>query len=155
MLQTLFNLISQHFLILQEVGDKFSPSITHLRQLLPLPKQVCEVVACSPHGLLTDMKGNKIAFDCVDKVSVSYIPLAMYSVCEIFRSVQQHLQVFLMNTTRDGLLLYHLYVFLGPEYVKLVKRVRLGIVQNKLDSKKYPLIVPTLPLFCIFNFFCK
>ncbi|XP_046669089.1 mediator of RNA polymerase II transcription subunit 12 isoform X4 [Homalodisca vitripennis] len=53
----------------KEVGDKSSPSIQHLRQLLPLPKQVCEVIACSPHGLLTDMKGNKIAFDCTDKIT--------------------------------------------------------------------------------------
>lgn len=60
-------------MFLQEVGDKSSPSIQHLRQLLPLPKQVCEVIACSPHGLLTDMKGNKIAFDCTDKVMVSEI----------------------------------------------------------------------------------
>ena len=31
------------------------------RQLLPMPKQQCEVIACEPMGSLVDTKGNK---DC-------------------------------------------------------------------------------------------
>lgn len=51
----------------QELGDRNSTSIQHVRQLLPLPKQVCEVITCEQMGLLHDMKGNKIAFDSMDK----------------------------------------------------------------------------------------
>ncbi|RZF38411.1 hypothetical protein LSTR_LSTR006537 [Laodelphax striatellus] len=51
----------------KELGDRNSPSIQHLRQLLPLPKQLVEVIACEQMGLLHDMKGNKIAFDSTDK----------------------------------------------------------------------------------------
>ncbi|XP_046392614.1 mediator of RNA polymerase II transcription subunit 12-like protein isoform X2 [Ischnura elegans] len=52
----------------KELGDRASPSLRHIRQLLPLPKRTREVVACEPVGLLTDTKGNKIAgFDSIDK----------------------------------------------------------------------------------------
>ena len=38
------------------------------RQLLPMPKQQCEVIACEPMGSLVDTKGNKIVgFDSIDK----------------------------------------------------------------------------------------
>ncbi|XP_066905955.1 mediator of RNA polymerase II transcription subunit 12 isoform X3 [Halyomorpha halys] len=51
----------------KEVGEKNSPSIQYVRQLIPPPKKQFEVIACGHMGLLTDMKGNKIAFDSVDK----------------------------------------------------------------------------------------
>jgi mediator of RNA polymerase II transcription subunit 12 len=58
--------------IMQELGDRTSPSIQHVRQLLPLPKVTAEVVVCQPMGCLTDTKGNKIAgFDSIDKKQVS------------------------------------------------------------------------------------
>lgn len=38
-----------------------------VRQLLPLGKQQLDVIACQPVGTLTDNKGNKIAFDSIDK----------------------------------------------------------------------------------------
>lgn len=68
--------------------------------------------------------------------------LRRQSVCELhpFRNVLSVWNIsicsaaftsVLMNTIRDWLVLNHLYVSLGPEYVKLVKRVRLGSVQNK------------------------
>lgn len=39
-----------------------------LRQLLPMPKQQCTVIACEPQGSLVDTKGNKIVgFDSIDK----------------------------------------------------------------------------------------
>jgi mediator of RNA polymerase II transcription subunit 12 len=60
------------FLITQELGDRTSPSIQHVRQLLPLPKVTAEVVVCQPMGCLTDTKGNKIAgFDSIDKKQVN------------------------------------------------------------------------------------
>uniref|UniRef100_A0A0A9YNL5 Mediator of RNA polymerase II transcription subunit 12 n=1 Tax=Lygus hesperus TaxID=30085 RepID=A0A0A9YNL5_LYGHE len=51
----------------KEVGERSSPSIHFVRQLLPLPKRQTEVIACGQLGLLTDMKGNKIDFDSSDK----------------------------------------------------------------------------------------
>nr|CAD7411495.1 unnamed protein product [Timema cristinae] len=52
----------------QELGDRSSPSILHVRQLLPLPKVTAEVIACEPIGCITDTKGNKITgFDSIDK----------------------------------------------------------------------------------------
>ncbi|NXI37635.1 MD12L protein, partial [Galbula dea] len=52
----------------KELGDKRSDSIDKVRQLLPLPKQTCEIVTCEPMGSLIDTKGNKIAgFDSIDK----------------------------------------------------------------------------------------
>ncbi|CAB0013481.1 unnamed protein product [Nesidiocoris tenuis] len=51
----------------KEVGERNSPSIHFVRQLLPLPKRQTEVIACGQMGLLTDMKGNKIDFDSTDK----------------------------------------------------------------------------------------
>lgn len=60
------------FLIAQELGDRYSPSIQHVRQLLPLLKVTAEVVVCQPMGCLTDTKGNKIAgFDSIDKKQVN------------------------------------------------------------------------------------
>ncbi|CAG2069271.1 unnamed protein product, partial [Timema podura] len=53
---------------MQELGDRSSPSILHVRQLLPLPKVTAEVIACEPIGCITDTKGNKITgFDSIDK----------------------------------------------------------------------------------------
>ncbi|KAM6443081.1 mediator of RNA polymerase II transcription subunit 12-like protein isoform 2-T2 [Liasis olivaceus] len=52
----------------KELGDKCSESIDKVRQLLPLPKQMCDIIACEPMGSLIDTKGNKIAgFDSIDK----------------------------------------------------------------------------------------
>ncbi|KAG7209569.1 hypothetical protein KM043_015646 [Ampulex compressa] len=52
----------------KELGDRNSPSIRFVRQLLPLPKLTMEVITCEPVGCLTDTKGNKIAgFDSIDK----------------------------------------------------------------------------------------
>ncbi|XP_009072261.1 PREDICTED: mediator of RNA polymerase II transcription subunit 12-like protein [Acanthisitta chloris] len=52
----------------KELGDKRSESIDKVRQLLPLPKLTCDIVACEPMGSLIDTKGNKIAgFDSIDK----------------------------------------------------------------------------------------
>ncbi|XP_077146875.1 mediator of RNA polymerase II transcription subunit 12-like protein [Ranitomeya variabilis] len=52
----------------KELGDKCSESIDKVRQLLPLPKQTCDVITCEPMGSLIDTKGNKIAgFDSIDK----------------------------------------------------------------------------------------
>ncbi|NXG58703.1 MD12L protein, partial [Hemiprocne comata] len=52
----------------KELGDKRSESIDRVRQLLPLPKQTCEIITCEPMGSLIDTKGNKIAgFDSIDK----------------------------------------------------------------------------------------
>ncbi|KAM9316506.1 mediator of RNA polymerase II transcription subunit 12-like protein [Gastrophryne carolinensis] len=52
----------------KELGDKRSESIDKIRQLLPLPKQTCDVITCEPMGSLIDTKGNKIAgFDSIDK----------------------------------------------------------------------------------------
>ncbi|CAG5095064.1 Similar to kto: Mediator of RNA polymerase II transcription subunit 12 (Drosophila melanogaster) [Cotesia congregata] len=52
----------------KELGEKNSPSIQYVRQLLPLPKLTMEVITCQPIGCLTDTKGNKIAgFDSIDK----------------------------------------------------------------------------------------
>jgi len=60
------------FLFAQELGDRYSPSIQHVRQLLPLLKVTAEVVVCQPMGCLTDTKGNKIAgFDSIDKKQVN------------------------------------------------------------------------------------
>uniref|UniRef100_A0A8U7MLX7 Mediator complex subunit 12L n=1 Tax=Corvus moneduloides TaxID=1196302 RepID=A0A8U7MLX7_CORMO len=52
----------------KELGDKRSESIDKARQLLPLPRLTCDIVACEPVGSLIDTKGNKIAgFDSIDK----------------------------------------------------------------------------------------
>ncbi|KAK4820489.1 hypothetical protein QYF61_027950 [Mycteria americana] len=52
----------------KELGDKRSESIDKVRQLLPLPKQTCDIITCEPMGSLIDTKGNKIAgFDSIDK----------------------------------------------------------------------------------------
>uniref|UniRef100_A0A8C8SFF5 Mediator complex subunit 12L n=1 Tax=Pelusios castaneus TaxID=367368 RepID=A0A8C8SFF5_9SAUR len=52
----------------KELGDKCSGSIDKVRQLLPLPKQTCDIITCEPMGSLIDTKGNKIAgFDSIDK----------------------------------------------------------------------------------------
>lgn len=60
--------------VLQEVGDKKSLSVAQVRQLLPLPKVQCEVIACEPIGCITDTKGNKITgFDSLDKKHVSHL----------------------------------------------------------------------------------
>lgn len=52
----------------KEVSDLDADAICMVHQLLPLPKQQCEVIACEPMGSLIDTKGNKIAgFDSIDK----------------------------------------------------------------------------------------
>lgn len=56
----------------KELGDKCNSSVRFVRQLLPLSKQTCEVIACESAGCLTDTKGNKISgFDSIDKKPVS------------------------------------------------------------------------------------
>ena len=57
----------------KELGERNSVSIRYVRQLLPLPKQTMEVIACEPVGCLTDTKGNKITgFDSIDKKQVRH-----------------------------------------------------------------------------------
>uniref|UniRef100_A0A8D9FIE5 Mediator of RNA polymerase II transcription subunit 12-like protein n=1 Tax=Cacopsylla melanoneura TaxID=428564 RepID=A0A8D9FIE5_9HEMI len=52
----------------KEIGERNSPSIMHVRQLLPLIKVQTEVITTEPIGCLTDTKGNKIqGFDSFDK----------------------------------------------------------------------------------------
>ncbi|XP_045472646.1 mediator of RNA polymerase II transcription subunit 12 isoform X2 [Harmonia axyridis] len=51
----------------KEVGDRQVPSLQHIRQLLPMPRSVTEIIAVEPIGSLTDSKGNKISFDSIDK----------------------------------------------------------------------------------------
>lgn len=52
----------------KELGDKTNASVKFVRQLLPLSKLTCEVIACESAGCLTDTKGNKISgFDSIDK----------------------------------------------------------------------------------------
>lgn len=56
----------------KELGEKNNSSVRFVRQLLPLSKQTCEVIACESAGCLTDTKGNKISgFDSIDKKPVS------------------------------------------------------------------------------------
>lgn len=56
----------------KELGDKTNASVKFVRQLLPLSKLTCEVIACESAGCLTDTKGNKISgFDSIDKKPVS------------------------------------------------------------------------------------
>lgn len=55
----------------KEIGEKSNASVKFVRQLLPLSKQTCEVIACESAGCLTDTKGNKISgFDSIDKKPV-------------------------------------------------------------------------------------
>jgi CTP synthase (UTP-ammonia lyase) len=69
------------FHVAQELGDRYSPSIQHVRQLLPLLKVTAEVVVCQPMGCLTDTKGNKIAgFDSIDKKQVNREELHQYMI---------------------------------------------------------------------------
>lgn len=51
----------------KEVGERQSASLQHVRQLLPLPRVVSEVIAIEPTGWVTDSKGNKISFMNIDK----------------------------------------------------------------------------------------
>ena len=52
----------------KEIGDKQNPSIRHLRQLLPIPKCVEEVMVTEQYGLVPDAKGNKVrGFNCDKK----------------------------------------------------------------------------------------
>ncbi|XP_053693573.1 mediator of RNA polymerase II transcription subunit 12 [Sabethes cyaneus] len=51
----------------KELGDRNNSSIKYVRQLLPLAKQTCEVIACEPAGSSTDAKGNKISIDSIEK----------------------------------------------------------------------------------------
>ena len=52
----------------KEIGDKSTPSIMYVRQLLQLPKVVQEVITVEPVGSITDTKGNKITdSDGIDK----------------------------------------------------------------------------------------
>ncbi|KAM5146559.1 mediator of RNA polymerase II transcription subunit 12-like [Mantella aurantiaca] len=52
----------------KELGDRQSESLEKVRQLLPLPKQMRDVITCEPQGSLIDTKGNKIAgFDSIFK----------------------------------------------------------------------------------------
>ena len=52
----------------KEIGDKQNPSIRQLRQLLPIPKCVEEVMVTEQYGLVPDAKGNKVrGFNCDKK----------------------------------------------------------------------------------------
>ena len=52
----------------KEVGDKASPSMKYLRQMLPLPKLMTEVIVTEPFGLETNEKGAKVkGFNCDKK----------------------------------------------------------------------------------------
>ncbi|XP_058826167.1 mediator of RNA polymerase II transcription subunit 12 isoform X2 [Topomyia yanbarensis] len=51
----------------KELGERNNSSIKYVRQLLPLAKQTCEVIACEPAGSSTDAKGNKINIDSIEK----------------------------------------------------------------------------------------
>ncbi|XP_041350095.1 mediator of RNA polymerase II transcription subunit 12-like protein isoform X2 [Gigantopelta aegis] len=63
--KTYLNLIKR---LRKELGEKHSDGIDILRQLLPLPKKLYEVITCEPYGTLVDTKGNKIAgFDSIGK----------------------------------------------------------------------------------------
>ena len=54
--------------IKKEIGDKHNQSIKHLRQLLPIPKQVEEVIVTEQFGLIPDSKGAKVrGFNCDKK----------------------------------------------------------------------------------------
>lgn len=58
-------------ILFQEIGDRTSPSVLQVRQLLSLSKKQLEVVTVQPVGCLTDTKGNKIAgFDSIEKKQV-------------------------------------------------------------------------------------
>ena len=90
----------RHYLALvkrlkKEIGDKQSPSIKFLRQLLPFPKQIEEVIVTEQFGLVTDSKGNKQrGFNCDKKQGLQvpeyyiYITLLDYTnlVCRWLRS---------------------------------------------------------------------
>ena len=43
----------------KEIGEKNSPSLKYLRQLLPLPKLMTEVIVTEPFGIVNE-KGNKV-----------------------------------------------------------------------------------------------
>ena len=50
------------------MGDKQSQSIWYLRQLLPFPKQMEEVIVTEQFGLVPDSKGVKVrGFNCDKK----------------------------------------------------------------------------------------
>ena len=52
----------------KDIGDKHNESIKWVRQLLPLPKCVEEVIATEQYGLVPDAKGNKVkGFNCDKK----------------------------------------------------------------------------------------
>lgn len=56
-----------------DVGSKLT------RQLLPMPKQQCEVIACEPMGSLVDTKGNKIVdFLSIDKKQGLQVSVKQY-----------------------------------------------------------------------------
>lgn len=60
-----------------------------VRQLLPLPKQVCEVITCEAMGSLIDTKGNKIAgFDSIDKKQVSFIYISFLFILFLFITIK-------------------------------------------------------------------
>merc|ERR1719483_291329 len=82
----------------KEVGDKASPSMKYLRQMLPLPKLMTEVIVTEPFGLETNEKGAKVkGFNC-DKKNLE---------CKCLRSRRSVLGTFL-----KVIRLLHLY--LGP-----------------------------------------
>jgi len=52
----------------KEVGDKQNESIKYIRQLLPFPKQMEEVIVTEQFGMIPDSKGNKVrGFNCDKK----------------------------------------------------------------------------------------
>lgn len=91
----------------KEIGERQSPELQCVRQLLPLPKitmEVCifvifylfvflminwffvKVIACEPVGCSTDTKGNKITgFDNIDKKQVSFFFTCVFNFFHIFQ----------------------------------------------------------------------
>lgn len=62
----------------KELIDKNNASVKFVRQLLPLSKQTCEVIACEPVGCTTDTKGNKISgFDSLEGLHVSVLKISI------------------------------------------------------------------------------
>ena len=43
----------------KEIGEKNNPSVKYLKQLLPLPKMITEVIVTETYGTMTE-KGNKV-----------------------------------------------------------------------------------------------
>lgn len=65
----------------REIGERQSSSLQHIRQLLPLTRVACELIAVEPTGCITDNKGNKISFDSIDKKHGLQVGYNICSLC--------------------------------------------------------------------------